>query len=113
MSRKLISCIGLLSFVLGTMVSLPEIYSGIEFQKAYSLIAFRQNGPLTILVLNNTGVVNNTSSTPIIGSNNIGRSTATAPAFNTTQFNMSQSSAYQYPYPAWRDGQHLLSHSPL
>jgi len=99
MSRKLISCIGLLSFVLGTMVSLPEIYSGIEFQKAYSLIASIQNGPQSIMVLNNTGVVNNTSSTPIIiDSNNIVRPTAPAPAFNTTQFqnqHRSQSSGYQ------------------
>jgi hypothetical protein len=66
------------------MLSLPEIYAGIDFQKAYSLIASRQIGPQSILVLNNTGV-NNTSSNPIIDSNNIGRPT-NAPAFSTPQF---------------------------
>jgi hypothetical protein len=57
--QKLICCIGLVSFVLGSMVGLPAIYSGIEFQKVYSLIASRQIGPQSILLLNNT-VVNNT-----------------------------------------------------
>jgi hypothetical protein len=98
MRRKLISCIGLLSFILGTVVSLPEIYSGIEFQKVYSLIASKQNSPQSILLLNNTGVVNNSSSTPIIGSNNIGRPTTPVAAFNTTQFqnqHQSQSSGHQ------------------
>lgn len=85
MRRKLITCIGLLSFILGTMLSLPEIYAGTDFQKAYSLIAYRQIGPQSIVVLNNTGALNNTSSTPIIGSNNIVRPT-NAPAFNTPQF---------------------------
>ena len=58
--QKLVCCIGLVSLVLGTMVGLPAIYPGIEFQKVYSLIASRQIGPQSILLLNNTGVVNNT-----------------------------------------------------
>jgi hypothetical protein len=93
--QKLICCIGLVSFVLGTVVSLPEIYSVIEFQKAYSLISPRQNSPQSILLLNNTAV-NKTSSTAIIGSNNIVR--AAVPAFNTTQFqnqHQSQPSGYR------------------
>ena len=59
MSIKLICCIGLMSFVLGAVMGVPTIYSGIEFQKVYSLIASRQIGPQSILLLNNT-VVNNT-----------------------------------------------------
>jgi hypothetical protein len=56
--QKLVCCIGLVSLVL--VLSLPEIYTGIDFQKAYSLIPPRQIGPQSILLLNNTGVVNNT-----------------------------------------------------
>ena len=31
--QKLIRCIGLVSFVLGTMLSIPEINAGINFQR--------------------------------------------------------------------------------